>query len=743
VIFECRTAIQRSNSGRYENRLARSRKIRRHQSASAKVLTEPSARATSAKQERRVKGRQLALAIGTERAVVAGVLLISAIAFVNSLDGEFVYDDRFQVLNNPTIDALGNIPKMFTQSVWQFMDSTSQLSVGPYYRPIFNIALIINRHLFGAEVFGWHLASLLLHLIVVVLVYLLCRQWQVPGEASAAATLLFGLHPVHSESVAWVSGLPDPLAAAFVLGALILYERNCRGAVSRWPMLALCAGLALLAMLCKEVAIVFPIFVAVREWQESAEQKVGLVRLSRVVSRTLPFVAASVIYIILRYVVLGFITKPEPKSLDVTAMQVFLTIPSVLLSYARLLFLPYPLAIIYPSGYVSSAADPRFWGSALVVAAMLAGAWWLVRSSTAGRKALVFLVLFLLPVLNLKAFNAQESIIHDRYLYLPSIGFCILVALALNWLCARLAARQQALIFRTAAASIAMILLVFTVNQNCNWQNDLVMVNAALRMNPQSPFLLNYIGAYYARKNQPAVAERNYLEALAADPKYYDALSNLGDVYRMQGRFAEAGQSYVKAIEYGAPYADTRYNLGVSYTSQGRYGDAIQPLLDALEIQPSNTSARYNLGWNYDRLGQGAQAEQAYAETLRYNPAYPEPRINLGVLLTKQGRLNEALTQLESAQLYAPDHPILLYALGDVLMKLKRYEAAIGQFKQLAKREPENKLVYTSLGLCYEGMGIYNEAKVNFQKAIDIAPQDQYTGTAREHLAKLQLRTSS
>jgi Flp pilus assembly protein TadD len=464
--------------------------------------------------------------------------------------------------------------------------------------------------------------------------------------------------------------------------------------------------------------------------------------LSRVASRTLPFVAATAAYIILRYAVLGFITKPEPKTLGVTAAQVVLTIPSVLFSYVRLLFLPYPLAITYPSGYVLTAADPRFWGAALAVAAMLLGAWLLVRSSAARRKALVFLILFLLPVLNLKAFNPQESLIHDRYLYLPSVGFCILAALALNWLCAGFGARQ-AFVFRTAAASIAVILLALTVNQNRNWQNDLVMVNAALRLNPQSPFLLNYIGAYYARQNQPAVAERNYLEALATDPKYYDALSNLGDIYRMQGRLAEAEQSYVKAIEYGAPYADTRYNLGVSYTSQGRYRDAIQPLLDALEIQPSNTIARYNLGWNYDRLGQGAQAEQAYAETLQYKPAYPEPRINLGVLLTRQGRLNEALTHLQSAQLYAPDHPILLYALGDVLMKLKSYDAAIAQFKQLAKREPENKLVYTSLGLCYEGMGIYNEAKVNFQKAIDVAPQEEYTGTAREHLAKLQLRTSS
>jgi Flp pilus assembly protein TadD len=667
--------------------------------------------------------------------------LISAIAFVNALDGEFVYDDRFQVLNNPTIDALGNIPKMFTQSVWQFMDSTSQLAVGSYYRPIFNIALIINHRLFGADVFGWHLTSLLLHLIVVSLVYLLCRQWEVPGEASAAAALIFGLHPVHCESVAWVSGLADPLAAAFVLGSLILYERYCRGALSRWPMLALCAVLALLAMLCKEVAIVLPVFVAFREWQSRAEQGRAVVTLPRVVSRIAPFIAAALAYIVLRYAVLGFITKPEPKAVGVTATQVFLTIPSVLLSYGRLLFLPYPLAIIYPSDYVSSAADPRFWASALAVGGTLIGAWFLVRSSDVGRRALALLLLFLLPVLNLKAFNPQESLLHDRYLYLPSVGFCILVALSLMWLGAKFGSRQQA-IFRTAAASIAAILLLLTVNQNHNWQGDLVMANAALKLNPQSPFLLNYIGAYYSKKNQTAIAERNYLEALATDPGYYDALANLGDVYRVQGRLEEAEQFYLKAIEYGAPYADTRYNLGVSYTSQGRYNDAIQPLLDALEIQPSNTTARYNLGWNYDQLGQGAQAEQAYAETLRYKPAYPEPRINLGVLLTKQGRLEEALTHLQSAQLYAPDHPILLYALGDVLMKMKRYEPAITQFKQLAKREPENKLVYTSLGLCYEGMGIYDEAKVHFQKAIDIAPREQYTNTAREHLARLQLRAS-
>jgi tetratricopeptide (TPR) repeat protein len=717
------------------NRLARSRKARKPQPVTGANSPGQSGKPSSAKQERREKGRERARARKTERLVVAVVLLISALAFVNSLNGEFVYDDRFQVLNNPTINTLGNIPRMFTQSVWQFMNSTSQLPVGAYYRPIFNIALIINHQLFGSEVFGWHLVSLLLHLTVVFLVYMLGRQWDLPGEAPAAAALLFGLHPTHCESVAWVSGLPDPLAAVFVLSSVILYERNCRGALSRWPALAGCAGLALLAMLCKEVAIVFPVFIALREWQDRSDKETLRIRLSRVVRRSLPFLAAAVVYIGLRYAVLGFISKAEPKTVGVTGAQVLLTIPSALLSYARLLFVPFPLAITYPIGYVASATDPRFWAAALAVLAMVVGTWWLVRSSAAGQKALLFLILFLLPVLNLKAFNPQESLIHDRYLYLPSVGFCMLIALGMVWLCAKFGAGQIA--FRTATALIAGILLLLTVNQNQSWQNDLVMARGALKLNPQSPFLLNYIGAYYSQRNQTVAAEQSYLEALGYDPKYYDALSNLGDLYRTQGRLTEAEQNYLKAIEYAAPYADTHYNLGVTYTSQGRYEDATRALLDALDIQPSLVTARYNLGWNYDQLGKTSLAEQAYVETLQYKPSYAEPRINLGVLLTKQGRYDEALAQLQTAKLYAPDHQVLLYALGDVLMKLKRYDDAIAQFKQLIQRDPQNKLVYTSLGLCYEGLGNKGEAKIQFEKAIEVAPQDQYTNTAREHLAKL------
>jgi tetratricopeptide (TPR) repeat protein len=696
---------------------------------------EPGGRTVSAKQTRREKGRARVRARKTERLILAGVLLVSALAFANSLDGEFVYDDRVQILKNPTLTRLANIPKMFTQGVWQFLNEKDSTATGPYYRPLFNIALIINYQLFGLGVFGWHVFSMVVHLGVVFLLYRLALRWDLSSEAAAASALLFGVHPVHSESVAWISALPDPLAAVFILSSLLLYERYYHGKTSQPHVVVASVGFALLAMLSKEVAVIFPVFITVREALSRDGDNLGQTIL-RTARRAAPFFAVIVLYLGMRYYVLGFLRQDEPKSLGIPLLHVLLTVPSVLLSYARMLFIPYPLAVIYDSTYVQSAADVRFWGAGLAIGALIVAALWLVRSSPSGQRALAFLIIFLLPVLNLKAFRQEESLLHDRYLYLPSIGFCILAAMGLERLIARVApGRREA--FATVIVLLAVTLFGLTYYQNFSWQNELAMTGNALKLAPRWPFLHNYVGAYYSEQRNLTKAEQAYLETISIDPGYYDAYSNLGDVYREQGKLNEAEQSYQKAIQNGAPYAETRYNLGVTYIGLGRYDDATRALLGAVEIQPSHTKARYNLGWSYDRLGNSAQAEQAYVETLRYNPAYPEPRINLGVLLTTQGRHDEALTQLLTAQNYAPDHSICLYALGDVLLKLKRYEEAIAQFNKLVRREPQHKLVYTGLGLCYEGLGKGAEAKTHFEKAIEIAPQEKYTGIAREHLARL------
>ena len=701
-------------------------------------VTQPAAPQQPAVQPARhaaVKRRKTFVKERSQRVLLTVVLAVTAVAFLNSLNGEFVYDDKVQVLKNPAIKDAANIPKMLTQSVWQFLNESDQEAAGPYYRPLFNIALTMNYQIFGLEVFGWHLFSLAVHLAVTLLVYALARQWGLSRELAAAAALLFGVHPVHSESVAWVAALPDPLAAAFVLASLLLYERHYspRGA-GRYGLPA-SVGLALMAMMSKEVAIAYPIFLVARELFEPGEETMML-RFSRAFRRTAPFLAMIVIYMALRYYVLGFIARPEATAVGIPAWQVILTLPSILLSYARMLLIPFPLAVMYSKTYVESAGDPRFWGAALAVAALLGAALWVTRSSPVGRRALAFLILFLLPVLNLKAFRADESLLHDRYLYLPSIGFCLLLSMGIGWLAARFIPQKRRAV-PGAAVAIALILFVLTVSQNRSWHSEDAMTGHALEVTGQWPYLLNYIGAQYSIQNRLNDAERLYQETLAINPRYYDALSNLGDAYRQRGSLEEAASAYNRAIEYGAPYADTYYNLGVTYTSQDRFAEAEAALRKTVELRPAHVNALYNLGYVCDKQDKRAEAEEAYVKAIARNPSYPEARINLGVLLTKQARYGEALNQLLAAQAIAPDHSILLFALGDLYMKTGRFREAADSWNRLAMREPSHRLVHTSLGLCYESLGDKEQARAQFQKAIEVAPQDPYTQTAREHLAKL------
>ncbi|GEM_PF-854886 len=689
----------------------------------------------SVKQQRREKARESSRLLKQQRWMLIGVLIITFAAYFNSLDGQFVYDDQLQILKNPTIKDTANIPTMFTQSVWQFLDPSDKKAAGPYYRPFFNIALIINYALFELNVTGWHVFCVLIHILVTLLVYLLAREWGLSRELSSIAALVFGLHPVHSESVAWIAALPDPMAGIFILGSLILYERYFRKPESSLFIFGLSLAAMFFALMCKEVAVAFPVFLVARELLDREEG--GLKPLAlRIIKRTGPYFALTAVYLAIRYAVLGFISQDEPSTAHLSAMQVLISVPSIALAYLRLLVIPYPMAVMYGNTYVQSAGDIRFWGATIVLAAIGAALMWAIRSSKTAQRATLFAIIFILPVLNLKAFRPHESLLHDRYLYLPSIGFCVLVAMAVGWAAEKFAQRQKE-ILASATAIIAVPFFILTMAQNRTWQNEIAMTDQVRRVTPDWPFLYNYLGAYYFQQKNMAEAERYYGEAIRVNPNYFDSLSNIGDIYREKGNLNEAEQVYLKAIENGAPYSTTYYNLGVVYTQQRRLKEAEWPLQKALELQPNYKDALYNLGWVYDNQGKLVEAEQMYMRTLQSYPNYPEPRINLGVVLTRQQRYKEALDHLIYAQRLVPEHPIMLYALGDVYLKTDRYREAIEQFKKVAAREPNHRLVFTALGLCFEKAGDREQARQNFERAIEVAPQDAYTNTAREHLAKL------
>ena len=672
----------------------------------------------------------------SERNAIILVLAVTLLVFLNSLTGEFVYDDGFQILKNPTLQSAANIPAMFTQGVWQFMTSDPSKAVGLYYRPMFNSLLILNYQLFGFSPFGWHLVSLLLHLAATFLVYRLARAWNLSREISILAALLFGIHPIHVESVAWASGVPDPLATVFVLLALIFHERFVKEGETnyKWQLAGL--GMALLALFTKEVAIVMAGIVAVREWLRTSDDESFGAKLSRVVQRTAPFLIAGFLYLAARIAVLGFISKPEPKAVGITSQQVLLTEPSVLFAYVRMLFAPYPLSVIYDHGYVDVPSQPPFWLPLLLFSAVLAVSLWLVRKSKIGLLALAWAFLFVLPVLNLKAFNPEESIIHDRYLYLPSVGFCVLAAMGIVWLYNRASGSAKKLVF-AAAILIVVVLSGMTFAQNLTWQNDLTMATHSLQFAPGRPFLLNYLAAYYSNHSNEAEAEKLYRQAIAAKPDYFDAMSNLGDIYYKRNNFVESERYYSQAVANGARYTQTLYNWADSLAKQNRFAEAESPLLQAVAEQANYTEAHYYLGWVYQQQGKMQQAEAAYRNALNYKPDYAEPRINLATVMNNQNRLKEAEEQLEQVRRTQPGNPVMLYTLGEVYRKTNRTQEAIAILTQLTNAQPSHQQGMLSLAQALELSGNLAEAKLKYQRAAEMAPQTNDANIARDRLSKL------
>ncbi|HKF26712.1 MAG TPA: hypothetical protein VKB24_12060, partial [Candidatus Acidoferrum sp.] len=271
----------------------------------------------------------------------AAVGLICVLPYLPAIRYGFVYDDDVQVLQNPLLASWQSLGPIFLKPSWSFLYSGLH---GGYYRPLFLVWLSLNRHLFGFWPVGWHLASLALHATVCGLFFLLLGRHGFPAWIAFFAALFFGLHPVHIESVAWVSGSTDLVAAAALLASLLLWWKGRETRGSGW-MAALSLACYAAGLLAKETAMVFPAIVFAYACFAGADgPDSGLRRLRGPLREALPFAAVALLYLLLRRAVLGSTVQTVAwAGLKITAA----TAPSLLLFYARQLVWPANLSLFY------------------------------------------------------------------------------------------------------------------------------------------------------------------------------------------------------------------------------------------------------------------------------------------------------------------------------------------------------------------------------------------------------------
>ncbi len=551
------------------------------------------------------------------------VLAATFLIYAPTLGYEFVYDDTSQIVNNPNLRSWEALPGYFTRDVW----SHREKAAAHLYRPLFLVWLRLNYIAFGASPAGWHLSTVLAHLVATLLVFLLARRLLADDWTALIAALIFGLHPVHLESVAWVAGVTDPLMSAAFLGAFHCYLawREKRGA-KRLAALVLFA----VALLIKETAIVLPLLVALHAAlfanRDGAPTSGPAVKSAIVAA--LPFALLATLYLVARHMALGGLGNSERA----LSLPVFgFTLPKVLWFYARLLVWPIGLSEFYDFQPVAHPGFATFWLPAIPLLAMAALAWF--RTGNRTRFLLLMMLAPLGPPLAGILFLTRNELVHDRYLYLPSAGFAMLAALALGWL-------------RKVRFPLVHLLVVL-------------------------PYLLALAAATLVQSPQWTSTTALARRGVAIAPNNVMAYDLLADSLLQNRDYAAALPIAQRAHELDPDSWDTSYNLSSAYFALGDYPQAERYLLDAMRKAPQERGEYYYLlALNRIKMGRWPDAEGALRRGIQLSPVAPGMHSGLGAVLRMQGRLVEARDEYALEVKLHPDNAAAQHELADIEARL-------------------------------------------------------------------------
>jgi tetratricopeptide (TPR) repeat protein len=561
---------------------------------------------------------------------LAVLLALTALAFLPALDYGFVYDDDVQVVSNAAIRSWSSVPSYFVSSVWSFHDPAAASN---YYRPLFYLWLRLNFALFGLHAFGWHLSSLLAHLAASGLVFALLRRHFRSLWVVAAGALVFGVHPVHIESVVWVSGATDILATIGILGSLLLWLHD--GAEPpgplRWMASLVCYAAALLI---KETSIVFPAIIFLYALagipREPGAAPASGGRLGRAIRQVAPFLGVTLLYLTARFFVLHGFRGGVPW---VSARVAALTAPSVLLSYLRHLLWPAKLSLFYDLPLVESAASPAFWLPLGLLGAVAIGGWfwWRRQRDTAIPAAFAWIVLPLLPVLNI-AFFQPDDFAHDRYLYLSLIGLSFAVGALPRVFSAQAPSAQLARAGLAAAALLSLSLALSTAIQSSPWRDNLALYTHAVERAPRNTMARNNLAGQYAARGRFEEAAAIFRAIVVERPDFWLANYNFGYVnYRLK-RFDLAEMFLLRAVAINPLDADEYAYLGLTCFRQGRLKEAEAHLRSAIARKPGREGYHLALGAIHLQEGDLPAARAEFLEELKYHPESQPARAQLAAL---------------------------------------------------------------------------------------------------------------
>ena len=570
--------------------------------------------------------------------------LTTLVLYSSALFFDFVWDDWPQIVNSPIVRSWSNLPRAFGSDLWYHV-ARQQV----YYRPLFVAWSMLNYSLFGLRPWGWHLGAILAHVAATAAVFWLARKLGLEYWTAALAALIFALHPIHIEPVVWISAASDTMVAMFAalaLGAFLNGRDPARPRRILWWI----ASLIFLAcaLLTKEMAVTFFALVGIYVWLHPAEGKTSHgQKILGALTEATPYALVSIAYVLLRKHALLHATGQFDPSHGIA--DVFRTLPLVLAFYLNKLLLPVGLTGLYYTPYVTQAILKQVLFPAAVLGAATLGLWYWNRRE--GNSTVAFagfwMLIGLAPALYLRNFG-NGDFVRDRYIYLPSIGFAILLAMA----CRRLPSIEK---WSAQAVQVTAVLLLCasyvcaSLSQQVHWASDLLVLVRGDSLYPDNPYSLVGLAAEYSERGAHEQAIALAQKAVRLHPEYGSAPLALAESYIRAGRFDE-GRVWLQRVH--PEYMRSEIGLAAFAGLSGRMGDFDTVFAFCSEIlakEPDLYSALYNSGNVHLMDGQYLEAEHLLTRAVQLAPEQAAPRHYLGRALLEEKRNVEAQAYLQQA----------------------------------------------------------------------------------------------
>ncbi len=606
-----------------------------------------------------------------EWVLMAGLVVAVFLVYQPAWRGGVLWDDDGHI-TRPDLRSWDGLCR-----IWVEPAATQQ------YYPVLHSAFWIEHRLWGDDTLGYHLVNILLHAMAAVMVALILRRLTVPGAYLAAA--IFALHPVHVESVAWITELKNTLSGVFYLSAMLVYLRFDQ--TRKRPLYFWACGLFALGLLSKTVTATLPAALLVIFWWQRNK-----LSWKRDVLPLIPMFAMGA----LAGLYTAFLERTEigaeGAEFNFSIIERCLIAGRAIWFYLGKLVWPTDLIFIYPRWNISGT-DWRLYLYLAAALVLLAAAWMVRRRWRAPLAGLLFFIGTLFPVLGFcNVYPFIFSFVADHFQYLASLGVIALVAAGIALLLKRLG------IWGRPAGNLLCLGLLATLGV-LTWRQSHIYVNAevlyrtVIAGNPECWMAHNNLGKVLQEKGQTEEAIAEFRRTLELNPTTHNcekAYNSLGLALQSQGKFDEALAWYRRAIDLNPGYATPYNSLGLALAQMGRVEDGIVEFQKAIEIKPAYPEPHFNMGLALRQLGRNEAAIAEFEQAVHFRPEYVKARLQLGLALADGGRLDEAIVQFQILQQISPNAAEVQQILRSILTAYDNVRKGIAQKCKLVRSRPDD-----------------------------------------------------